>query len=47
MFKDKSKGKKGEEDPAAAKKEEKEKATRNKVFTTLEFTPQGDELLVG
>ena len=44
---DKSKGKKGEEDPAAAKREEKEKSQRNKIFTTLEFTPQGDELLVG
>ena len=44
---DKGKGKKGEDDPASTKKEDKEKSQRNKIFTTLEFTPQGDELLVG
>ena len=45
---EKGKGKKGEEISAEdKKKEEKEKQQRNKVFTTLEFTPQGDELLVG
>ena len=40
-----AKGKKGDGDPAADKKEEKSAA--NKLFTTLEFTPDGDELLVG
>ena len=42
-----AKGKKGEESAADQKNDEKEKSQRNKVFTTLEFTPQGDELLVG